>query len=229
MHLRQIKSFALRQGRMTRAQKEAMDLLWPQFSIDSKTQNFADTLSLYSEIVLEIGFGMGDALLAMAQAEPHKLFIGIEVHGPGVGRLLHLIGEHQVQNIRVIQCDAMTVLQDFFPADSLNQVHLFFPDPWPKKRHFKRRIVQTEFANLIAQKLKLYGIFHLATDWKDYAQHMMKTLSNAPSFINLAGINQYADRTGRPLTKFENRGIQLGHEIFDLRFQKNSFTTPSKI
>ena len=203
---------------MTRAQKEAMDLLWPQFSIDPQTQTFADTLSTYPDIVLEIGFGMGDALLAMAQAAPHQLFIGIEVHGPGVGRLLHLIGEHQVNNIRVMQCDAVEILRHFFPDHSLSQVHLFFPDPWPKKRHFKRRIVQTDFVNLIAQKLKPEGIFHLATDWEDYAKHMMETLSQNKQFVNMAGAHSYADRAGRPLTKFEKRGLALGHLIRDLRF-----------
>ncbi len=222
MHLRQIKSFALRQGRMTRAQQEALDLLWPQFGIDPHTQNFKDTLNSHDTIVLEIGFGMGDALLEMAQAEPDKLFVGIEVHGPGVGRLLHLIGEHQAQNIRVMQCDAVEVLHHFFPDHSLSQVHLFFPDPWPKKRHFKRRIVQPAFASLIAQKLKPQGIFHLATDWQNYAEHMLETLSNSPLFQNLAGENHYAERAGRPLTKFEKRGLGLGHMIFDLRFQRIS-------
>ena len=219
MYLRQIKSFALRQGRMTQAQKSAFELLWPQFSINPHSDSFAKILGHHPHIVLEIGFGMGDALLQMAQAEPDKLFVGIEVHGPGVGRLLHLIGEHQVENIRVMQCDAIEALRDFFPDDSLSQVHLFFPDPWPKKRHFKRRIVQADFATLIAQKLKPQGVFHLATDWQNYAEHMMHTLSNNTAFHNLAGENQYADRAHRPVTKFENRGVNLGHSIFDLRFQ----------
>jgi tRNA (guanine-N7-)-methyltransferase len=220
MHLRQIKSFALRQGRMTQAQQEGLTLLWPQFGIELGKHSFAEIIHSYQTCILEIGFGMGDSLLAMAQNAPDTLFIGIEVHGPGVGRLLHLIGEHQVNNIRVMQCDAVEALQHFFPDHSLDQVQLFFPDPWPKKRHFKRRIVQTAFVSLIAQKLKSQGIFHLATDWQNYAEHMLETLSNHPLFKNMAHPNQYSDRAERPLTKFEKRGLGLGHSIFDLRFAR---------
>ncbi len=221
-HPRQIKSFALRQGRKTRAQQEAMQQFWPQFGIDPRTQTFADCFSPEAHLVLEIGFGMGDTLLAMAAAEPQNTFIGIEVHSPGVGRLLHLVGCHQIQNIRVIQADAVEVLRDFFPDASLERVQLFFPDPWPKKRHFKRRIVQPEFVQLIAKKLKASGLFHLATDWQPYAEHMLTTLSQNSELTNIAGKGQFTDRGDRPMTKFEQRGCDLGHAIFDLKFRKQA-------
>lgn len=218
MALRSIKSFVLRQGRMTDAQKTAAATLQPLYGIDIRTTYFDDFYTPEDDLTLEIGFGMGDSLFALAQAFPHKKYLGIEVHPPGIGRLLRLIETAGLTNLRVIQEDAILVLKEFIPDASLNEVQLFFPDPWPKKRHHKRRIVQPHFAQLIAQKLKPSGLFHLATDWQPYAEHMMEVLSKEPAFTNAAGVGEYSPRDDRPLSKFEQKGQQKGHAIFDLRF-----------
>ncbi len=220
MVLRSIKSFVVRQGRMTEAQKTAAVLLQPRYGININTAKFNDFYTLEDELTLEIGFGMGDSIFALAQAFPHKKYIGIEVHPPGIGRLLRLIEASGLNNIRVIQDDAISVLKDFIPDVSLNEVQLFFPDPWHKKRHHKRRIVNDAFIHLIAQKLKPEGLFHLATDWQPYAESMMTILTPSPLFKNLAGTDQFSPRGDRPLSKFENRGMKLGHQIFDLQFLK---------
>lgn len=220
MVLRSIKSFVVRQGRMTDAQKAASANLQPRYGIDIKTARFDDFYTPENELTLEIGFGMGDSLFALAEAHPHKKYIGIEVHPPGIGRLLRLTEASSLDNIRVIQDDAVSILKDFIPDASLNEVQLFFPDPWHKKRHHKRRIVNDVFIRLIAQKLKPEGLFHLATDWQPYAESMLEILTPSPLFKNLAGEGQFSPRGDRPLSKFESRGIKLGHQIFDLRFLK---------
>ncbi len=222
-HPRTIKSFVLRQGRVTKGQEEALQVLWPVFGIE-KGDSVLDLPTLFGRnapITLEIGFGNGDSLAQMAQAAPERDFIGIEVHTPGVGHLLKLVGEKNLTNLRVMNSDALDILQQRIPPASLDRVQLFFPDPWHKTRHHKRRIVQPEFAALIASRLCTNGIFHLATDWENYAQHMAEVLQADASFVNLAATPPYAERPSeRPLTKFEHRGLRLGHGVWDLLYRK---------
>lgn len=213
--MRTIKSFVIRQGRMTPAQKQAFENLNPLYFIDISNPEHANLFKNHQNIVLEIGFGMGDALLHYAKSNPDTLYLGIEVHPPGIGRVLRFVETLQLQNIRIIQGDAIEALQNFIPDESLAAVHLFFPDPWPKARHHKRRIVNIAFADLIAKKLKAQGKFHLATDWENYAEWMNEVLNPHPAFKKIS-----EDRGNRPLTKFEQRGIHLGHSIFDLYFEK---------
>lgn len=222
-HHRSIKSFVLRQGRLTKGQESAMQSLWPQFGIEA-AETELDLPSLFGRIVpitLEIGFGNGESLLQMAQAAPERDFLGIEVHTPGVGHLLKLMGENGVTNIRVLNTDAVEILKQRIPAGSLNRVQLFFPDPWHKKKHHKRRIVQTEFVDLISSRLSQAGVLHMATDWQNYAEHMVDVMQTRQDFQNLAENPPYSARPDtRPLTKFENRGLRLGHGVWDLLYQK---------
>jgi len=217
---RPIRSFVLRQGRMTPAQRSALDTLWEQYGIElGDTQINLDALfGRSAPRILEIGFGMGSSLAEMAAAHPEQDYLGIEVHRPGVGNLLKLIDAHPLSNVRVISADAIEVLNQI-PGACLDAVYLFFPDPWHKRRHHKRRIVQPSFVTRIAQKLKPGGHFHLATDWEEYAEQMLRVLSAAPEFANTAGPGKYAPRPAyRPLTKFERRGHGLGHRVCDLVF-----------
>jgi tRNA (guanine-N7-)-methyltransferase len=218
-----IKSYVLRQGRLTRGQQQALDQLWPVYGIDFKPERL-DLAALFhrtAAITLEVGFGNGDSLIQQAASNPQNNYLGIEVHRPGVGRLLHLAGNAGITNVRVINHDAVEVLQLQIPDQSLDCVQLFFPDPWHKKRHHKRRIVKAEFIQLIHQKLKPGGLFHLATDWQDYAEHMLAEMEQAKGFSNTAGKGNYAKNTDRPLTKFEQRGQRLGHGIWDLIYRKD--------
>lgn len=220
-HPRTIKSFVLRQGRVTKGQEEALHAFWPTFGIDlgDTPLDLPTLFGREAPITFEIGFGNGDSLAQMAQAAPERDFIGIEVHTPGVGHLLKLVGELGLHNVRVMNSDAIDILQKRIPAHSLDRVQLFFPDPWHKTRHHKRRIVQTEFATLIASRLTTGGVFHLATDWEDYAQHMAQVMENHPLFCNMAENPPYSVRPDtRPLTKFEQRGLRLGHQVWDLRY-----------
>ena len=218
---RAIKSYVLRQGRLTRGQQQALDQLWPVYGIDFKPERLdLDTLfNRPAAITLEVGFGNGDSLIQQAASNPQINYLGIEVHRPGVGRLLHLADGAGVTNVRVINHDAVEVLQLQIPDHSLDCVQLFFPDPWHKKRHHKRRIVKAEFIRLIHQKLKPGGLFHLATDWQDYAEHMLAEMEQAQGFSNTAGKGNYAENTGRPPTKFEHRGRRLGHGVWDLVYR----------
>lgn len=222
-HHRSIKSFVLRQGRLTKGQESAMQSLWPQFGIEA-AETELDLPSLFGRvapITLEIGFGNGESLLQMAQAAPERDFLGIEVHTPGVGHLLKLMGENGVTNIRVLNTDAVEILKQRIPVGSLNRVQLFFPDPWHKKKHHKRRIVQTEFVDLISSRLSQAGVLHMATDWQNYAEHMVDVMQTRQDFQNLAENPPYSARPDtRPLTKFENRGLRLGHGVWDLLYQK---------
>ena len=220
---RRIRSFVRRQGRMTDRQERALEQLWPKYGLEPGDQ----LLDLDVEFgrcaprVLEIGFGMGDALAEMAQAQPQHDYLGIEVHRPGVGRLLSKLEEQGSNNVRVFCFDAIEVLQHQIPDESLDRVLLFFPDPWHKKRHNKRRIVRPEFVEMIRAKLKPGGVFHMATDWQDYAGWMMDVMNAAVGFENLAGPGQYSERPDyRPVTKFERRGHRLGHGIWDLLYKK---------
>lgn len=220
---RAIKSYVLRQGRLTRGQQQALEQLWTVYGIDFKPERIdLDSLCKRSAAVtLEIGFGNGDSLVQQAVSNPHNDYLGIEVHRPGVGHLLHLADDAGITNLRVINHDAVEVLQQQIPDHSLDCVQLFFPDPWHKKRHHKRRIVNQGFIQLVHQKLKPGGLFHLATDWEDYAEHMLAEMEQATGFSNSAGTGDYANNTGRPATKFEHRGRRLGHGVWDLVYRKN--------
>lgn len=220
---RRIKSFVLRQGRLSQAQQAAIDSFWPKFGLTLKP----DLLDLNAEFgreadtIVEIGFGMGQSLCAMAEANPDKNYIGIEVHRPGVGAILKVIGEKGLTNIRVFNDDAIEVLAQRIPKNSLAAVYLFFPDPWHKTKHKKRRILQETFAKTIASHLKEGGHFHMATDWEDYAEQMMQVMTGAEDYQNISGEGQFTPRPDyRPLTKFEQRGHKLGHGVWDLIFEK---------
>ncbi|RTZ66923.1 MAG: tRNA (guanosine(46)-N7)-methyltransferase TrmB [Aquificaceae bacterium] len=218
---RTIRSFVLRQGRLTRGQEYALEYLWPIYGIDKSDSliNFQALFSRDAPITLEIGFGNGDSLADMAKAAPERNFIGIEVHRPGVGRLLHLIKEYELTNLRVINDDAVEILKHRIAKKSLDRVQLFFPDPWHKKKHNKRRIVQKNFVDLIHSVLKTEGVFHLATDWEPYAKHMAEVLESSSQFQSLAS-SPFSERPDdRPLTKFENRGLKLGHGVWDLLYK----------
>lgn len=223
--LRQIKSFVLRQGRLTKGQEYALETGWPCFGIDAASEllDFSVLFGNAAPVTLEIGFGNGESLAQMALAAPERNFLGIEVHTPGVGHLLHLVQKHQLTNVRVMNTDAVEIIQQRIPEKSLDRVQIYFPDPWHKKRHNKRRIIQAEFVSLLATRLQTGGVLHLATDWEDYAQSMAEVMQTSSDF-------QTANPTGeafsprpafRPLTKFEQRGLKLGHGVWDLLYLKN--------
>ncbi len=220
--LRRVRSFVCRDGRMTEAQRRALDELWPRFGLTlaEGQVDYAKLFGREAPCILEIGFGSGHSLLAMAKEHPEKNFIGIEMHQPGIGTLLLGMELQKVDNIRIYYADAVEVLTQCIPPHSLDGVQLFFPDPWPKRRHHKRRLIQPEFVKNIATKLKPGGLLHMATDWQDYAKHMMKVLSESPDFVNLAGPMQFSIRsTHRPVTtKFEQRGTRSGRIIWELQF-----------
>ena len=219
---RRIKSYVLRQGRLTRGQQQALEQLWPEYGIEFSRQRLDpdQVFPRKAPLILEIGFGNGESLIKQASACPDNNYIGIEVHRPGVGHLLRLASEAALRNIRVINHDAVEVLQQQIPDSSIDAVQLFFPDPWHKKRHHKRRIVNTDFIGLVHQKLKPGGTFHLATDWEDYAEYMLATMEQAQGFTNVAGKGEYAKQAERPSTRFEHRGRRLGHRVRDLVFRK---------
>ena len=207
---------------MTAAQQRALEQLLPVYGIEN-IDSALDLDSLFPRQAarfLEIGFGMGASLIQMARDNPDNDYIGIEVHRPGVGSALIKIYEQQLHNLKVINHDAITVLQQAIPDDSLDGVYLFFPDPWPKKKHHKRRIVQQHFVEQVRRCLKTGGTLHMATDWQDYAAHMMEVMSAARGFSNTAGNGHFASRGQRPETKYERRGLRLGHEVWDLVFRK---------
>ncbi|MDF7675650.1 tRNA (guanosine(46)-N7)-methyltransferase TrmB [Neisseriaceae bacterium ESL0693] len=219
---RSIRSFVLRQGHMTAAQQRAIDHLWPQFGLDyqDKLLDLNHVFQRPAPKILEIGFGMGVATAAIAQNQPEKDFLAIDVHGPGVGNLLKLIAEQQLSNIRVMRHDAVEVIQHMLSHNSLDGIHIFFPDPWHKKRHHKRRLIQLEFIRQLLPKLKTGGYIHLATDWQEYAKQMLDVLNQCPALTNTA--TDYAEKPAyRPETKFEARGKRLGHGVWDIIFIKN--------
>jgi tRNA (guanine-N7-)-methyltransferase len=225
---RRIRSYVRREGRMTRAQHEALERLGPSYIVsEDALHDLDEVFRRRAPRVLEIGFGMGDTLAAMAKSRPQTDYLGIEVHRPGVGSLLRKLEKDAIGNVRIVCADAVEVLQCHLPDTGLDAVHLFFPDPWPKKRHHKRRIVQAEFADLVRRKLKPGGIFHMATDWEDYARQMLAVMEAAPGFQNVAGGGAFSPRSReRPPTKFERRGQRLGHDVWELIFTRppGSFT-----
>ncbi|MEN4715061.1 tRNA (guanosine(46)-N7)-methyltransferase TrmB [Pantoea agglomerans] len=221
--LRRIRSFVRRQGRLTKGQQQALDTLWPVMGVEYQPEP-VDLPALFGReapVTLEIGFGMGASLVTMAQNTPHQNFLGIEVHAPGVGACLAAAKEADVQNLRVMCHDAVEVLEKIIPDNSLRMVQLFFPDPWHKARHNKRRIVQVPFAELVMRKLKLGGVFHMATDWEAYAEHMLEVMNSIDGYRNQSEQQNYVPRPEtRPLTKFEQRGQRLGHGVWDLMFER---------
>lgn len=220
---RAIRSFVMRAGRMTEGQQRGLDKGWPQFGLQL-ADGVLDLDQLFARQAprtLEIGFGMGHSLLEMAQASPEQDFIGIEVHRPGVGSLLSGVLDAGLQNLRVYDCDAIEVLKQAIPDASLDRLLLFFPDPWHKKKHNKRRIVQPVFAELVRRKLKVGGVLHMATDWEHYAEQMLEVMGAAPGYRNQAADGGFIPRPPeRPITKFEKRGERLGHGVWDLKFER---------
>ncbi|MET0067386.1 MAG: tRNA (guanosine(46)-N7)-methyltransferase TrmB [Candidatus Thiodiazotropha sp.] len=220
---RPIRSFVLRQGRMTEGQQRAFDELWPRYGIEPP-ERLVHPSQLFGNpqpVILEIGFGNGEALSQMAHAQPDHNYLGVEVHSPGVGHLMIRLAEQESVNVRILQTDAMELLRHHLEPGSLARVLLYFPDPWHKRKHHKRRIVQQEFADLVHRTLIPGGVLHMATDWEDYAQQMMKVLSAHPGFVNQAGAGKFSQRpVTRPLTKFEQRGARLGHGVWDLLFER---------
>jgi len=217
-----IRSFIRRQGRATAGQRLALESHWhkycllPQLDVD-----FAEAFGRRAPLIVEIGFGNGASLADMAEANPELNYLGIEVHRPGVGHLMLLLEQRGINNVRIYHHDAIEILEQKIPVDSLAGVHLFFPDPWQKRRHHKRRIVRPSFVELLNQKLVVGGYFHAATDWEHYAKHMLGILSAGEGLRNVSLSNDFCPRPAyRPLTKFENRGLGLGHGVWDLIFQK---------
>jgi tRNA (guanine-N7-)-methyltransferase len=220
---RDIRSFVLRTGRLTRAQDRAMRELWPRFGVEAgNTHIDLDTLYPRKQpVVLEIGFGNGNALAEYSDADRSKNYLGAEVHTPGVGQLLLAIEAQQLPHVRVFKADAVELLKRQVPDAALAEVRIWFPDPWHKTRHNKRRIVQPAFLELLASKLIPGGLLHLATDWQPYAEHMLATLRASPHFGNTQSAADYAQRPSwRPLTHFEKRGHRLGHGVWDLIFAR---------
>jgi tRNA (guanine-N7-)-methyltransferase len=221
--MRTVRSFVLRAGRMTEGQQRGLDEAWPELGLDI-TGGLIEPAAVFGReapLVLEIGFGMGDSLLQMARQMPEKNYIGIEVHRPGVGRLLNNARTEGLGNIRVYAEDAVEVLAQCIPDGSLDGLQLFFPDPWHKKKHNKRRILQPAFAQAVRRKLKIGGQFHMATDWENYAEHMMEVMSAAEGYRNSAGAGEFSPQPDfRPVTKFQNRGEKLGHGVWDLIFER---------
>ncbi|MCW5574702.1 MAG: tRNA (guanosine(46)-N7)-methyltransferase TrmB [Burkholderiales bacterium] len=218
---RSIRSYVLRQGRVSNAQKRACDTLMPRYGLEYRDApvDLDRVFGRSAPRILEIGCGMGETTAAIAAAHPGTDYIGIEVHTPGVGSLLKQIDAAGLDNIRVIQHDAVAVLRDMIAPASLDGIHIFFPDPWPKKRHHKRRLIQPPFAALAASRLKPGGYLHAATDWHEYAEQMLAVFGAEPLLANTAAA--YAERPAyRPQTKFETRGLKLGHGVWDLVFRR---------
>lgn len=221
--MRRVRSFVLREGRLTDGQRQALEQLWHRYGLEREGGALEPqaVFGRQAPRVLEIGYGMGQSLAAMAAAEPDKDFIGIEVHRPGVGALLMAIRDAGLSNLRTYCDDAVDILRLCIPDNSLTRVQLYFPDPWPKKKHHKRRIVQPDWAALVRTKLAPGGVLHMATDWEEYAGHMMAVMNGVEGFTNLAGPGGFSPRPDwRPETKFERRGEKLGHGVWDLLFEK---------
>lgn len=216
-----IRSFMRRQGRATASQKNALETLWDKYCLDfTQHYNFAEVFQRQAPIIMEIGFGNGESLAAMAEANPHYDYIGIEVHRPGIGHLMLLLEQKGLNNVRIYHHDAIEILEHRIADHSLTGVQLFFPDPWQKRCHHKRRIVKPSFVELLTKKLMTGGYFHAATDWEHYAKEMLGIISANEKLLNTSKNKTYCERPDyRPLTKFEQRGIRLGHGVWDLIFK----------
>lgn len=218
MYHRPVRSFVRRQGRITPSQRAGLELL-SKYGLSLDDDGFHKLTQLAKPIVLEIGFGMGEGLFAQAKANPELTFIGIEVHQPGVGRLLNEVAQNELENLFVFTDDAKDVLEKVIPNQNLHRVQVFFPDPWPKKKHHKRRIISPKFVALVSQKLKHDGILHIATDWQDYYESIVEVMAQQKAFNPAPQQISQQLITGRPRSRFEQRGIRLGHQIYDLVFQ----------
>jgi len=223
-----VRSFVRREGRLTPGQQRALEDLWPRYGLAA--QEKLDSRAVFGRVApltVEIGFGNGASLAEMAACEPGTDFIGIEVHRPGVGHLLKTLDECGLANVRLYREDAVEVLTRCIDDHSLDRVLLFFPDPWPKTRHHKRRIVQPAFVGLLARKLRGGGVLHMATDWEPYAEHMLQVMEASTAFRNMAGPGRYSERPAyRPVTRFERRGHRLGHEARDLLYRRQGLESP---
>lgn len=223
---REVRSFVLRQGRMSPAQQRALDTLLPRFGLpwQQTPLDFDSVFGRRAPRVLEIGFGMGESTAAIATAHPEQDFLGVEVHGPGVGALLQRIAHMELANVRVIRHDAVEVVATMIPERSLAGIHVFFPDPWPKKRHHKRRLLTAAFVHALARRLVPGGYLHVATDWEEYAREILATLAAEPLLANT--VPEFCPRPAhRPQTKFETRGRKLGHGVWDIIFQARAEST----
>lgn len=222
---RGVRSFVIRQGRMTDGQKKAHESLWPKYGL-TREQGVIDPREIFGReawLNLEIGFGMGQSLVEMAEAAPEQDFIGVEVHLPGVGALLKEVEERGLENVRAYSIDANDVVDLCLPDASLDRVMVFFPDPWPKKKHHKRRLIQHDFVQRLRHKLRVGGILHLATDWENYAEHMLEVMDGSEGFLNSQDDGGYSPRPDhRPVTKFEKRGENLGHGVWDLVYRRTN-------
>ena len=219
---RPIRSYILRQGRITAAQTKAIQENFQKHAVifENKLTNFSNLFkNKNSELILEIGFGMGASTAEIAKSNLNKNYIAIEVHSPGVGNLLKLIQESDIPNLKIIQHDAVEVLNEMIKNDSLDGIHIFFPDPWPKKRHHKRRLIQSNFLKLIAQKIKKSGYLHIATDWEDYALWIIDLLDKE-ELLQKTSDDFFKKPVYRPLTKYENRGIKLGYRVWDMIYRR---------
>lgn len=221
---RAIRSYVTRKGRMCSHHVSALQQFWPEYGLDVAEEghvyHWRDVFGRESPVILEIGFGMGSHLLMLAKNNPHNDYVGIEVHEPGVSSVLRQAKQAGLKNVRVFKFDAVEVLERCIAANSLDAVQLLFPDPWPKRKHHKRRLIQAPFVELVASKLKSGGTFHLATDWQDYANQMLTTLEASQFFVNVHGKNCFAPHLRPITTKFEARGQRLGHDIYDLIYQR---------
>jgi tRNA (guanine-N7-)-methyltransferase len=223
VHSRPIRSFVIRTGRITEAQQRALAVLWPKYGVEFDPQPLdLDALfGRHAPCVVEIGFGNGENLEALAQAHPERDYLGIEVHRSGVGRLLNAIDGLGLTNVKVVCHDAVEVLQHQLPLQSLDELLILFPDPWHKKRHHKRRLIQPPFVELAASRLRTGGLLRLATDWEAYAAQMLEVLSACPSLENMSSTGGYIERPAeRVVTRFERRGERLGHGVWDLAFRR---------
>jgi tRNA (guanine-N7-)-methyltransferase len=227
---RHIRSFVLRAGRMTTAQERALFELWPSYGVDIGTEPL-DLEAIFGRTAprcLEIGFGVGEVIGSLAQTHPHIDYLGIEVHRPGVGRLLLRAAQAQMRNLRVICQDAVEVLNGRIPDGSFDEILVFFPDPWHKKRHHKRRLIEPQFVAAMAAKLRAEGILRLATDWQAYAEQMLEVCNASPRLQSLSPDATYVERPDfRPATRFERRGARLGHGVWDLAYVKRGGTAAS--
>jgi tRNA (guanine-N7-)-methyltransferase len=218
-----IKSFVIRNGRCGVKQNLAYLYGLPKYgiSLQQACWNFQEIFDNQNPVIVEIGFGMGYSLIEMAQNQPNVNFVGIEVHRPGIAQILLDILRHKITNLKIVPYDAMQVMKQHIPQESLDGIQIYFPDPWPKKRHHKRRLVQLEFVNLLASRLKKGGFLHCATDWEPYAQSMLEEITPCLNLKNLSPTQDYVEKPERrPTTKFETRGEKLGHQVYDLLFHK---------